>query len=62
MNITIIIIVAVIVITMYLYLNSQGKIHADKIALDGPEKEKYIPPMLRVITRTNSRKRSQGDT
>lgn len=43
MNITIIIIVAVIVITMYLYLNSQGKIHADKIENAKPSKSSRPP-------------------
>lgn len=43
MNITIIIIVAVIVITMYLYLNSQGKIHADKIEQEKPSKPARPP-------------------
>ena len=44
MNITIIIIVAVIVITMYLYLNSQGKIHTDKIEHAKPS-EPASPPL-----------------
>lgn len=44
MNITIIIIVAVIVITMYFYLNSQGKIHADKIEHAKPS-EPSRPPL-----------------
>ena len=43
MNITIIIIVAVIVIAMYLYLNSQGKIHADKIENAKPSKSSRPP-------------------
>lgn len=43
MNITIIIIVAVIVITMYLYLNSQGKIHADKIEQEKPSEPAHPP-------------------
>lgn len=43
MNITIIIIVTVIVITMYLYLNSQGKIHADKIENAKPSKSSRPP-------------------
>lgn len=44
MNITIIIIVAVIVIAMYFYLNSQGKIHADKIKQAKPS-EPSRPPL-----------------
>lgn len=44
MNITIIIIVAVIVIAMYLYLNSHGKIHADKIENPKPS-EPSRPPL-----------------
>ena len=43
MNITIIIIVAVIVIAMYLYLNSQGKIHADKIEHPKPSEPSRLP-------------------
>ena len=44
MNITIIIIVTVIVIAMYLYLISQGKIHADKIEQAKPS-EPARPPL-----------------
>lgn len=44
MNITIIIIVTVIVIAMYLYLNSQGKIHTDKIEHAKPS-EPACPPL-----------------
>ena len=44
MNITIIIIVTVIVIAMYLYLNSLGKIHADKIEQAKPS-EPSRPPL-----------------
>ena len=44
MNITIIIIVTVIVIAMYLYLNSQGKTHADKIENPKPS-EPSRPPL-----------------
>ena len=44
MNIIIIIIVTVIVIAMYLYLNSQRKIHVDKIEQEKPS-EPARPPL-----------------